>query len=384
MKRVTFVCTHPQQYSGYAKVSYTILKNVNLKDYELNVYAIQKADKVKENFRNDISEEINVYDVGKTENGFNFSGLPGFVKLTRSDTVIIYNDAYVISMYVNQLNNANMLNKVKVVAYFDQVYEYTNPKYIENFNKYLKAIIVFSEYWKKELIRQGIEIPIYVMNHTIGDKISYVEKAEACEKMGMEEDKIYILNLNTNQVRKRYDIFLMGAAKFYVDNEDYVDSVKLVLPVHDKQAFNFNEIINNEFRKYGSKIKAEDVIINYNAHEMSDEEVNLLYNACDIGINTCEGEGFGLCNVEHAYLGKPQIVSNVGYFKETNFYKLEPVSEYYVDNFRDGIGGKACIVSPNDVSKAMEYFINDPKKMKNVEYKFPKMDISIFEKTIFI
>lgn len=383
MKRVTFVCTHPQQYSGYAKVSYEILKSLSLKDYELNVYAIQKADNVVADFRNDINENINIFDVGKNENGFNFSGLPMFVKLTRSDVVIIYNDAYVISMYLNELIKSDMIKKVKVVTYFDQVYEYTNPQYIENFNKYLSSIVVFSEYWKMQLEKQGINIPVHVMNHTVGNKITYVPKDDACEKMSMDKNKYYILNLNTNQVRKRYDIFLMGAAKFYVENDDYVEKVKLVLPVHEKQAFNFNEIIQNEFKNLGSQLKPEDVIVNYKAHEMSDEEVNLLYNACDIGINTCDGEGFGLCNIEHAYLGKPQIVSNVGYFKETNFYKLEPVSEYYVDNFRDGIGGKACIVSPDDVCKALEYFINNPKNMENVDFKFPKMDINVFEKTIF-
>ena len=45
---------------------------------------------------------------------------------------------------------------------------------------------------------------------------------------------------------------------------------------------------------------------------LTDVDLNALYNACDVGINTCVGEGFGLCNVEHAGLGKPQIVSNVG------------------------------------------------------------------------
>jgi glycosyltransferase involved in cell wall biosynthesis len=38
--------------------------------------------------------------------------------------------------------------------------------------------------------------------------------------------------------------------------------------------------------------------------------MNLLYNACDVGINTSLGEGWGLCSVEQASLGVPQIVPN--------------------------------------------------------------------------
>jgi glycosyltransferase involved in cell wall biosynthesis len=43
-----------------------------------------------------------------------------------------------------------------------------------------------------------------------------------------------------------------------------------------------------------------------------DSDINNMYNACDVGINTCLGEGFGLCNFEHASLGAAQVVSAVG------------------------------------------------------------------------
>ena len=39
-----------------------------------------------------------------------------------------------------------------------------------------------------------------------------------------------------------------------------------------------------------------------------------MYNVGDIGINTCDGEGFGLCNFEQAGVGVPQIVPKVGGF----------------------------------------------------------------------
>jgi D-inositol-3-phosphate glycosyltransferase len=40
----------------------------------------------------------------------------------------------------------------------------------------------------------------------------------------------------------------------------------------------------------------------------SDAQLNLIYNACDVGVNTAMGEGWGLVSLEHAATGAAQIV----------------------------------------------------------------------------
>lgn len=49
---------------------------------------------------------------------------------------------------------------------------------------------------------------------------------------------------------------------------------------------------------------------------VDDEQLNLIYNACNIGINTCTGEGWGLVAFEHAATGAPQLMPNHSAFKE--------------------------------------------------------------------
>ncbi len=44
----------------------------------------------------------------------------------------------------------------------------------------------------------------------------------------------------------------------------------------------------------------------------TDVAINDIYNMCDIGVNTSEGEGYGLCQLEHLQTGAPQIVTDVG------------------------------------------------------------------------
>ena len=41
---------------------------------------------------------------------------------------------------------------------------------------------------------------------------------------------------------------------------------------------------------------------------ISDSDLNEIYNACDVGLNTSMGEGWGLINMEHAATRRAQVV----------------------------------------------------------------------------
>jgi glycosyltransferase involved in cell wall biosynthesis len=41
---------------------------------------------------------------------------------------------------------------------------------------------------------------------------------------------------------------------------------------------------------------------------LDDEHLNLVYNACDVGLNTLTGEGFGLVALEHGATGAAQVL----------------------------------------------------------------------------
>ena len=44
------------------------------------------------------------------------------------------------------------------------------------------------------------------------------------------------------------------------------------------------------------------------AAPLSDAELNLVYNACEVGVNSAMGEGWGMVSFEHAATGAAQIV----------------------------------------------------------------------------
>lgn len=49
---------------------------------------------------------------------------------------------------------------------------------------------------------------------------------------------------------------------------------------------------------------------------LPDESLNLVYNACDVGINTAAAEACGLVGLEHAAAGAPQIMPALGACQE--------------------------------------------------------------------
>jgi len=288
------------------------------------------------------------------------------------DIVFLYNDIIVINRILNNFINKNIIKNFKLYIYLDLVYKYEKLELFKNINNYSDMIFVFSECWKKNLIEIGIsENKIDVLYHGIDNKIFYpIEKDIARNKFNFNLDDFIVLNTNQNSYRKCIDITIDSFIKF-LKNKNMNPKIKLFLNTNlsngieqsgydvlnlikiscIKNNIDYNSVINNHIYRYSTLVS------------MSDEILNYLYNACDIGINTCCGEGFGLCNLEHGSLGKPQIVSNVGGLTDifSNEYSIliNPVTEIYLSNHIDYHGGYLEICSSNDFTNAMIKYYDD-------------------------
>jgi glycosyltransferase involved in cell wall biosynthesis len=117
----------------------------------------------------------------------------------------------------------------------------------------------------------------------------------------------------------------------------------------------------------------ETIISIEQPQQLSDREINILYNACDIGLNTADGEGFGLCGFEGAGLGKPQVSSYVGgmieFLSEDYSILVKPCTSIYLDCKTVGIGGKAELTSPDEYCNAFWKYYSDPELIKKHSIK---------------
>jgi D-inositol-3-phosphate glycosyltransferase len=113
-----------------------------------------------------------------------------------------------------------------------------------------------------------------------------------------------VLNANRPRERKRMDLTIEGFARFAAGKPP---GVKLYLH-HARGEEEERRMILDLARQHGI---ADRLLVNPLGAEPShatDGELNELYNACDVGLNTSMGEGWGLVSCEHAATGAAQVV----------------------------------------------------------------------------
>ena len=379
--RVMLCGTYPiGQSNGYSRVLYYISKYLGLKDdLQLTIYGFQNFKQTTTN-RNDIPSSVILHDALATENpkrnGFGEKEIVDYMRENPQDIVIIFNDM-VITSSITKTIVENMTpderKSFKLISYMDQVYPYQKPEYINLLNTYFDGVIAFTSHWKNVVRELGLkkDIPCYFFPHGFDSKLYFPINKNLCRLyFNIPQDAFVILNLNRNQPRKRLDhtiIAYVNVVERHIKLEDENKKpLKLMIATTIKGFWNLIDIYKNELRRRNIP---EDIGMKYlstipKPQQLSDRDINILYNACDIGLNTCEGEGFGLCQFEHLAIGCPQVAANIGGFKEflnnNNSILVEPKWNYYIDNVRDGIGGMAEVSDPNDFADAIWKYYTNP------------------------
>jgi glycosyltransferase involved in cell wall biosynthesis len=116
------------------------------------------------------------------------------------------------------------------------------------------------------------------------------------------ESSFVVLNANRPQPRKRIDLTVRGFAAFA---QGKPSNVRLHL---------HHAIISPRERRDIERLAGECGVAERlrispgDGAPVDDSGLNRLYNACDVGLNTSMGEGWGLVSFEHAATGAAQVV----------------------------------------------------------------------------
>ncbi|MEM8638661.1 MAG: glycosyltransferase [Cyanobacteria bacterium P01_G01_bin.54] len=169
------------------------------------------------------------------------------------------------------------------------------------------------------------------------------------------KDAFIVLNANLPYFRKRIDITLEGFKRFA---QGKPANVYLYLHQINLDSYTLRKL-RALAEQLGMTQRLLFNLLNPTSKPISDQQLNLLYNACDIGINTAMAEGWGLVSFEHAATGKPQIVPNHTGLSElwqgaASF--LEPIERGYLWYEQS----ETYIVSPEDVANRLEQLYTDP------------------------
>lgn len=251
---------------------------------------------------------------------FGMQQLPALVEEVQPQLILLVVELWEIQRYVRLFQK--YLGQVRLIAYSPVDGPLKTSHYLEPLGV-VSRLVVPTQFALRELSQafardQGEEnhllVPrMEVIPHAVNTDLFYpyaLERAEGQRRAREElfpdrpelQDAFIVFNGNRNQFRKRIDLTMQG---FRLFAEGKPEHVKLYLHMgiidrgvnilgYARQCGILDRLL------YTTKSKHHPVV--------ADAELNRIYNACDVGVNTSMGEGWGLVSFEHAATGAAQIV----------------------------------------------------------------------------
>lgn len=384
--RVLFYGTYPNRPLGYSKISNIITNylaaQTNVKVYHLGVSnfddqrverhvhpAITLIDAMKLSKRLRQSDELYGVDI-----------VDHVIERIKPDVFLIYTDSVVTCRLFNELFNYRLRNpgRTRFVCYLDLVYSYQKSRYIDFIGRQADHIFTFAPYWKENL--QAMNIPasrLSVFPHGIDKKtFTRMDREAARAQFGFAPTDVVILNTNRNSYRKAHDISLRAFIMLLI-RTGFPANLKMFVNFDSRPQLDYDleDVVATECCRLGApyELVVNSHLLSFPVDRRSlvpDATINALYNACDIGINTCIGEGFGLCNAEHASVDRVQVVTNIGglrdIFAPFPSMVVDPVAFITVPNKHDDHNGDAHICRAEDFADRLFHFYAHPEEREEL------------------
>jgi len=298
MVKLVWVGNHYDHVIGYSKITYDILTTLS-KEPEIKLYHF--GYRRHDTFRRPPIKGVSAYvgcesTIHRGQLGFGEDKIAKYLEVVKPDIVVFYGEPGSTA----EILKAIPVNRpYKLWAYIDQNYKYVNLSGLERITRYL----IFAEQ-----LRMPINTPQTVLNHAPSASLRALtaeEIVKAKESLRLPQNVPIFMSINRNNERKRLDL-LLQAWKIYKDSGG-IGHLFLHTETHDKAYYHLQTVIMlDEIPLDSLSISDSDV---------SDETINMFYNIADYGVNTSNGEGFGIMALEMACLGKPQLALDIGAYR---------------------------------------------------------------------
>jgi glycosyltransferase involved in cell wall biosynthesis len=366
--RVVLVSTHIDQTTGYSKVSYNLLKQASTLAPRVKLfhYGFQRHPNAPGHRKAPMG--VNLYDAAANEDpkeeGFGFNKIHDYLEMVGPDVVMIYNDPLVIYKFLEAMKHDRKTATYKLWIYVDQVYEGIAPPLMQAIRDHADRIYCFTELWKTAFLSYGDFPDVRVLEHA-ADSSTFTALPEDArlalrKNLGIPASGVVFLNVNRNSQRKRLDLTLAGFARLLKTTPN----AYLILATNVNPQAGAYYDIPTIFQREAKRQQLDQLMLSHlilidtsPPNVIGDEGINQLYNVADIGINTSDGEGFGLCQLEHMLTGAPQVVTDVGSFRtflsESTSVFIPPTDAAYFPGSMP-LGGWAPTFTHDSVATAMK------------------------------
>lgn len=384
--RFVLVSTHTDQTTGYAKVSYNLLKQLatlvpKVKVFHFGFQRHPQAPSLRK-----APEGIVQYDAAANEDpkeeGFGFNKIREYLDMVSPDVVMIYNDPLIIYKFLEAMKYDKNSSPFKLWVYVDQVYDGIAQPLMDKIRDSVDRVYAFTDIWKEKLNQYGTFKDVRILEHavdtTVFTRLPADVRASVRKNLGIPQNGIAFLNMNRNSQRKRLDLTVAGFVRLLAKNpgKPYYLVVATNLSPQSGAYYDVPRIFMRELAlaSLPQAMFTRLVLVDTAPpNVIADEGVNQMYNAVDIGINTSDGEGFGLCQLEHMYTGAPQVVVDIGSYRtflDESVATFVPVdhADYFPGSMP--LGGWSSAAHPDAIATGMEQAIDKlPEMVPTIQSK---------------
>jgi glycosyltransferase involved in cell wall biosynthesis len=346
--RFVLVSTHIDQTTGYSKVSYNLIKQIATLSPATKTFHFGFQRHPSHASVRKYPEGVVSYDAAANEDpkeeGFGFNKIHEYLEMVNPDVVMIYNDPITIHRFLESMKHEKGKSPYKLWLYVDQVYEGIAQPLMDSIIGHADRIYTFSDVWKSILLNYGSHPDVKVLEHAV-DPMVYTnmnapQRKEIRRGMNIPDSAVVFLNVNRNSERKRLDLTLGGFARVLSSQPNAYLIIATNLNPQAGAYYDLQRIFAEELKIQGldARVYATRLMLVDTSppNLLDDGAINQLYNISDIGVNTSNGEGFGLCQLEHMYTGAPQLVTDVGTYST---FLPKTVATYVPNNGREYFAG---------------------------------------------
>jgi glycosyltransferase involved in cell wall biosynthesis len=368
--RFLLVSTHTDQTTGYSKVAYNMLKQLATLVPKIKVFHFGFQRHPMSQSLRKAPEGIIQYDAAANEDpkeeGFGFNKINEYIDTVNPDVVMIYNDPLIIYKFLEAMKHDRASSPYKLWIYVDQVYDGIAQPLMDKIRNHADKVYCFTEAWKERLANYGEFPNVGILEHAVDpsvfSKLSPEIRMSVRKTLGIPDNAIVFLNANRNSQRKRLDLTIAGFVRLITANPEIPYYLIMATNASPQSGsyYDISRIFMREMQKYNApnQLLVRMALVDTSPPNLiGDEGINQLYNASDIGVNTSDGEGFGLCQLEHMYTGAPQIVTDVGSYRSfltKDVARFVPVkSDVYFAGAMP-LGGWSAGFDVEDVAAAMK------------------------------
>lgn len=382
--KFVLVSTHIDQTTGYSKVAFNLLKQLATLAPKVKTYHFGFQRHPGRAGMRKYPAGVISYDAAANEepreDGFGFNKIKEYIDMVEPNVVMIYNDPLIISKFIESMKHDRATSTYKLWVYADQVYKGIAQPLMDTINQHADRVYLFTEKWRKTyeayFPNQAItntSVLEHAVDSTVFSSLPVPARYAIRRNMNLNPDTIAFFNCNRNSQRKRLDSTIMGFVELL--RIDPITHYTMVIatgmnPQHGAY-YDVQKIFLMELQRVGLPIESfhnRMILIDTSGQNiLNDDAINQLYNATDIGINTSDGEGFGLCQLEHMYTGAPQVVTDVGDYKSfmpDDIGVYVPITERQYSAGSMPLGSYLESANPVDIAKAMKECADNLKERK--------------------